>query len=84
MPSSLADMTDSLLTEPRRHGPPGAAGVEDGAPGRNLLDGEELDPKASGQLRAGQHLRIETPGGGGHGAPDGGDVEQGASRSSEG
>jgi N-methylhydantoinase B len=81
---ALEDMTYSLLTERRRHGPPGAAGGEDGAPGRNLLDGDELEPKASGELRAGQRLRIETPGGGGHGAPDGGDVERGASRSSEG
>src|SRR5207249_7034130 len=36
-----------------------------GAAGRNLLDGRELPPKAIGRLRAGQRLRIETPGGGG-------------------
>ena len=35
--------------------------------GRNLLDGEELPPKARGSLAPGQRLRIETPGGGGHG-----------------
>ena len=64
---ALADMTFSLLSERRRHAPPGAEGGEPGAPGRNLLDGEELPPKASGSLRPGQRLRIETPGGGGFG-----------------
>src|SRR5205823_10032707 len=59
----------SLITERRRHPPPGAAGGEPGAPGRNLLDGKELPPKAIGRLAPGQRLRIETPGGGGHGAP---------------
>jgi N-methylhydantoinase B len=62
-----ADMTFSLLTERRRHPPPGAEGGEPGARGRNLLDGEELPAKASGSLRPGQRLRIETPGGGGFG-----------------
>jgi N-methylhydantoinase B len=66
---ALAPMTYSLLTERRRHAPPGAAGGEPGARGRNLLDGEALPPKATGELRTGQQLRIETPGGGGHGTP---------------
>ncbi len=66
---ALADMTYSLITERRRHAPPGAAGGEPGARGRNVLDGKELAPKATGELRAGQRLRIETPGGGGHGRP---------------
>ena len=65
---ALEEMEFSLLTERRRHQPPGAAGGGDGAAGRNLLDGEELPPKALGRLRPGQRLRIETPGGGGHGA----------------
>jgi N-methylhydantoinase B len=64
---ALADMRYSLLTERRRNPPPGADGGEPGACGRNLLDGEELPPKAAGSLRAGQRLTIETPGGGGHG-----------------
>jgi N-methylhydantoinase B len=62
-----AEMAFSLLTERRRHAPPGAEGGAQGAPGRNLLDGEELPPKASGRLAPGQRLRIETPGGGGFG-----------------
>ena len=53
--------------ERRRHPPPGADGGEDGALGRNLVGDREVEPKASGTLRAGERLRIETPGGGGHG-----------------
>jgi N-methylhydantoinase B len=64
---ALAPLSYSLITERRRHAPSGADGGEDGAPGRNLLDGEELPPKAIGKLEAGQRLRIETPGGGGFG-----------------
>jgi N-methylhydantoinase B len=66
---ALAEMRYSLITERRRHAPPGADGGEPGAPGRNLLNGEELPAKASGALGPGDRLRIETPGGGGHGAP---------------
>jgi N-methylhydantoinase B len=64
---ALADMDYSLLTERRRHAPPGARGGQPGAKGRNLIDGEELPAKARGSLARGQTLRIETPGGGGHG-----------------
>ena len=66
---ALAPMTFSLLTERRRHAPPGAAGGSPGSTGRNLLDGENLPPKARGDLQPGQRLRIETPGGGGFGPP---------------
>jgi N-methylhydantoinase B len=65
---ATAPLSFSLLTERRRHPPPGAAGGEPGTAGRNLLDGRELEPKAGGTLRPGQRLRIETPGGGGYGA----------------
>jgi N-methylhydantoinase B len=64
---ALAEMRYSLITERRRHAPPGADGGEPAAPGRNLLNGEELPAKASGTLQPGDRLRIETPGGGGHG-----------------
>ena len=37
---ALSDLRYSLITERRRHPPPGAAGGADGARGRNLLDGE--------------------------------------------
>jgi N-methylhydantoinase B len=64
---ALDEMRYSLITERRRHPPPGADGGEPGRPGRNLLNGDELAPKASGTLHPGDRLRIETPGGGGHG-----------------
>jgi N-methylhydantoinase B len=68
---ALDEMSFSLITERRRHAPRGAGGGHSGEPGRNLLNGEELEPKASGRLRPGDRLRIETPGGGGHGQPSG-------------
>jgi N-methylhydantoinase B len=64
---ALAEMRYSLITERRRHAPPGAQGGEPGARGRNLLNGEELEAKASGTLSEGDRLRLETPGGGGFG-----------------
>jgi N-methylhydantoinase B len=68
---ALRDVSYSLITERRRHAPPGAEGGHPGAKGLNLLDGEELPAKAMGELKQGQRLRIETPGGGGHGASAG-------------
>jgi N-methylhydantoinase B len=66
---ALREMTFSLIGERRRHPPRGADGGEPGARGRDLLDGELLPAKVTGTLRAGQRLRIETPGGGGFGRP---------------
>jgi N-methylhydantoinase B len=66
---ALEEMTYSLITERRRHAPPGADGGGDGARGRNVVAGEDTGPKATGTLRAGERLRLETPGGGGHGRP---------------
>ena len=58
---ALAPLSYSLITERRRHAPPGPTGGAPGAVGRNLLDGEELGAKAIGRLAPGQRLRIETP-----------------------
>jgi N-methylhydantoinase B len=68
---ALAPLHYSLITERRRHPPPGVEGGSPGAPGRNLLDGSELPSKCTGSLQPGERLRLETPGGGGHGAPAG-------------
>ncbi len=70
---ALADMTFSLIAERRRHPPKGAAGGASGERGIDRLisaDGQServLPGKITGELRAGERLRIETPGGGGHG-----------------
>jgi N-methylhydantoinase B len=63
----LEPATLSLLTDRRRHGPKGAQGGEPGQPGENLLNGEELPPKTSRELEAGDVITVQTPGGGGYG-----------------
>jgi N-methylhydantoinase B len=57
----------SLVGERRQRPPKGARGGDSGKPGRNLLNGEELPAKATRSLRAGDVVRVETPGGGGYG-----------------
>jgi N-methylhydantoinase B len=61
--------TVTLLTERRRHAPRGVHGGAPGAVGRNLLNGEPLPAKCRVALRPGDVVTIETPGGGGFGAP---------------
>ena len=68
---ALAPMSFTLITERRRHAPRGREGGADGKPGHNLLNGEPLPSKAAGELRPGDRLRIETPGGGGYGEVSG-------------
>ncbi len=65
----LVDAEASVIAERRAHGPAGRDGGADGAHGRTTLNGEALPAKWRGTLRAGDLLGIETPGGGGHGAP---------------
>jgi N-methylhydantoinase B len=65
----LEPCTVTLLTERRRHAPRGAAGGQDGARGRNLLNDRELPAKCRVELAPGDVLTIETPGGGGYGPP---------------
>jgi N-methylhydantoinase B len=70
---ALSDMTFSLIAERRRHAPAGAHGGKPGMRGRDTLIGpgdgptRKLPGKLTGTLHAGERLRIETPGGGGHG-----------------
>jgi N-methylhydantoinase B len=64
---ALAPMRYTLIAERRRHAPRGRDGGGDGAAGLDLLNGEPLPGKCEGDLRPGDRLRIETPGGGGAG-----------------
>jgi len=57
----------SLLTDCRRHAPQGAHGGGPGRVGRNLLGDEELPPKVSREMAAGDIVTVVTPGGGGWG-----------------
>jgi N-methylhydantoinase B len=63
----LEDCRLSLVSERRTHPPQGANGGGSGAPGRNLLNGDELPAKVTRDVRAGDVIRVETPGGGGFG-----------------
>ncbi len=70
---TLAPARMALLSDRRRRAPYGLRGGEDGEQGRAFIirrDGrrEELTSKGSWQLKSGDRVRIETPGGGGHGA----------------
>jgi N-methylhydantoinase B len=57
----------SVLAQRRAIAPAGAAGGGAGAAGRTLVNGEEVPTNASRRLRAGDVVRVETPGGGGYG-----------------
>jgi N-methylhydantoinase B/oxoprolinase/acetone carboxylase alpha subunit len=74
----LEDVTVSLITERRVSQPWGLAGGESGAVGENWLlpqgddsRAERLGDKVTLRLKAGDVLRVLTPGGGGWGAPPG-------------
>jgi N-methylhydantoinase B len=51
---ALEPMRFSLLGERRRHAPAGRGGGEDGAVGRNALNGRPLPGKAEGEMRLGE------------------------------
>jgi N-methylhydantoinase B/oxoprolinase/acetone carboxylase alpha subunit len=71
---TLADTSATILSDRRRLPPYGAVGGKPGGLGRNTLvrDGKEqpLPGKIQLQLRAGDRLRIESPGGGGYGTAE--------------
>jgi N-methylhydantoinase B/oxoprolinase/acetone carboxylase alpha subunit len=65
----------TVISERRRFAPYGAAGGQPGSKGRNTVlrrgRAEVLGSKANVRLDPGDVLKIETPGGGGHGRPRG-------------
>jgi N-methylhydantoinase B/oxoprolinase/acetone carboxylase alpha subunit len=67
----LTATTATILSERRRGAPYGACGGRPGGRGRNTLIRDEHEETLPGkielQLRPGDRLRIETPGGGGYG-----------------
>jgi N-methylhydantoinase B/oxoprolinase/acetone carboxylase alpha subunit len=69
-------MQVTIMSERRKFAPYGLRGGRPGAPGKNvLLSGGKriaLNSKVNLAVRAGDVLRIETPGGGGYGKPFGG------------
>jgi N-methylhydantoinase B len=66
---ALAPLRLSVLAQRRVVAPKGAAGGEDGARGRTLVNDVEQPAFVSVDVAAGDVVRIETPGGGGYGAP---------------
>ncbi len=67
---ALAPMRFTLIAERRRHAPRGREGGEPRRTGpRHAERRADLPPKAARRAGAGRRLRIETPGGGGYGAP---------------
>ncbi|MBM3667131.1 MAG: hydantoinase B/oxoprolinase family protein [Actinobacteria bacterium] len=67
---ALEPMGYTLVAERRRLAPRGREGGSEGEPGRDSVNGEAIPGKTEGRLEAGDRLRIETPGGGGHGRPE--------------
>jgi len=67
----LTDATGTILSERRRFAPYGLAGGEPGCRGRTRLGGKSrmrrLPSKSRFEIRAGESIVIETPGGGGWG-----------------
>ncbi|MFB6259954.1 MAG: hydantoinase B/oxoprolinase family protein, partial [Thiohalorhabdaceae bacterium] len=57
----------SVMAERTRQGAPGRDGGEAGEPGRVVLEGEQLEPKAVFGMEPGEELELELPGGGGYG-----------------
>jgi N-methylhydantoinase B len=65
----------SLLADRRARAPYGLDGGQDGRPGRDSIVREgrprRIEAKGSWELQPGDRVRVETPGGGGHGKDEG-------------
>jgi N-methylhydantoinase B len=66
---ALAPATLSLVADRRRHGPWGARGGGRGAVGEHRVNGRPVGAKVGVDLAPGDVVRVQTPGGGGWGAP---------------
>ena len=70
----LADTAVTVISERRRTAPYGAQGGENGTRGRNIVVRQGVEEVTDGKvwldLRSGDRLRIESPGGGGFGSPE--------------
>ena len=75
---ALAPMEGTLLADRRTTAPWGLAGGDGGRPGEDTIlrggTAEPLPAKGRFDLAPGDRVRIETPGGGGWGTPEGGSV----------
>ena len=69
----LSKATVSMITERRKFSPYGIEGGEPGKKGKNTFISDNkvtrIDPKATFEVKSGDSIRIETPGGGGWGEP---------------
>jgi len=59
----------SLLADRRKSEPYGLQGGRNGKVGKNKINDRQIAAKSSHQLKAGDRIRVETPGGGGWGNP---------------
>jgi N-methylhydantoinase B/oxoprolinase/acetone carboxylase alpha subunit len=65
----IEDTIVTALCERTTHGPDGAQGGADGAPGIVKVDGQVAPPKFKRTLPTGSRIQLQTPGGGGWGTP---------------
>ncbi len=66
----LQEARVTILSERRTHAPYGLDGGEPGKAGRNFLNDKCIDGKVSLSVKAGDRVRLETPGGGAFGLAD--------------
>ncbi len=68
---ALEPLEGAIVSQRRTRRPFGLEGGGDGQPGRNLVRGELVPSSARFTLEVGEEVSVQTPGGGGFGAPEG-------------
>jgi N-methylhydantoinase B len=68
-PEATSLITASFLMTRLKSPPPGLFGGKAGQPGRLVLNGQQIDPTEPRILKPGDHILMETAGGGGFGTP---------------